>query len=113
GRIGPEAAELAVPARVQLVGRVDDQELAALYAAADALVFPSDEEGFGLPPLEALACGTPVVAFDTRALAETLADEPGARLVTRGDFAAPVADAEAVAGGHAHPPPRASGGVAR
>jgi glycosyltransferase involved in cell wall biosynthesis len=57
-----------------LTGVVDDDELAAIYTGAHALVFPSDDEGFGLPPVEALACGTPVVASDVPALREVLAD---------------------------------------
>ena len=44
---------------VTLTGAVSDDELAAIYTGAHALVFPSDDEGFGLPPVEALACGTP------------------------------------------------------
>jgi hypothetical protein len=51
---------------------VSDDELAAIYTGAHALVFPSDEEGFGLPPIEALACGTPVVACDVPAVREVL-----------------------------------------
>ena len=43
--------------RVHLVGHVEDEELPALYSAARALVFPSLYEGFGLPALEAMACG--------------------------------------------------------
>jgi glycosyltransferase involved in cell wall biosynthesis len=58
---------------VILTGSVSDDELAAIYTGAHALVFPSDEEGFGLPPIEALACGTPVAACDVPALYEVLA----------------------------------------
>jgi glycosyltransferase involved in cell wall biosynthesis len=59
---------------VLLTGEVSDAELAALYTGAHALVFPSDEEGFGLPPVEALACGTPVAACEVPALREILQD---------------------------------------
>jgi glycosyltransferase involved in cell wall biosynthesis len=57
---------------VTLTGQVSDDELAAIYSGAHALVFPSDDEGFGLPTIEALACGTPVVACDAPALREVL-----------------------------------------
>jgi glycosyltransferase involved in cell wall biosynthesis len=57
---------------VKLTGAVSDDDLAAIYTGAHALVFPSDDEGFGLPPVEALACGTPVVASDVPALREVL-----------------------------------------
>jgi alpha-1,3-rhamnosyl/mannosyltransferase len=57
---------------VTLTGAVSDDELAAIYTGAHALVFPSDDEGFGLPPVEALACGTPVAACDVPALREVL-----------------------------------------
>ncbi len=57
---------------VTLTGEVSDNELAAIYTGAHALVVPSDEEGFGLPPVEALACGTPVAACDVPALRESL-----------------------------------------
>jgi glycosyltransferase involved in cell wall biosynthesis len=57
---------------VTLTGEVSDDELAAIYSGAHALVFPSDDEGFGLPPIEALACGTPVAACDIPALREVL-----------------------------------------
>ncbi len=59
---------------VTLTGAVDDDELAAIYTGARALVLPSDDEGFGLPTVEALACGTPVVACDVPALREVLGD---------------------------------------
>lgn len=57
---------------VTLTGALCDDELAAIYSGAHALVFPSDHEGFGLPPVEALACGTPVVASDVPVLREVL-----------------------------------------
>lgn len=57
---------------VTLTGVVSDDELAAIYTGAHALVFPSEDEGFGLPPVEALACGTPVVASDVPPLREVL-----------------------------------------
>jgi alpha-1,3-rhamnosyl/mannosyltransferase len=78
---------------VLLTGQVSDDELAAIYTGAHALVFPSDDEGFGLPPVEALACGTPVVACDVPALHEVLGDR--ARFVDCGDLRALVAAAEA------------------
>jgi glycosyltransferase involved in cell wall biosynthesis len=67
---------------VTLTGHVSDDELAAIYSGARALVFPSDDEGFGLPTIEALACGTPVVVSDLPVLREVLGDratfvEPG------------------------------------
>src|ERR1700690_1631140 len=83
---------LAGPARpwahelpdVKLTGQVSDDELAALYTGAHALVFPSDDEGFGLPTVEALACGTPVVASDAPALREVLGER--ATFVEVGDM---------------------------
>ncbi len=70
---------------ITVTGLVDDDELAAIYTAAHALVFPSDDEGFGLPTVEALACGTPVVACDLPALREVLDDR--ATFVDTGDLA--------------------------
>ena len=55
---------------VQPVGYVADADLPAFYAGAEALLFPSLYEGFGIPILEAFACGTPVVASDVSALPE-------------------------------------------
>ena len=60
----------ALPPGVRLVGRVDDEELPALYTAAQAFVFPSTYEGFGLPPLEAMAYGCPCLVSNTTSLPE-------------------------------------------
>ena len=68
------AADLGVGERVELLGFVDDATLRSLYARATALVFPSFYEGFGLPPLQALAAGLPVVAADIPVLREVLGD---------------------------------------
>jgi glycosyltransferase involved in cell wall biosynthesis len=59
---------------VILTGEVKDDELAAIYSGAQALVMPSEDEGFGLPAVEALACGTPVVACELTALREALGE---------------------------------------
>lgn len=104
GRAGPEAASLAAEGRVVLTGRVSDEELAALYSAADALVFPSDDEGYGLPVAEALACGCPVAAYDIPALREQWSRHEGVALVEPGDLDGLLAAAESVAGVNAEPP---------
>jgi glycosyltransferase involved in cell wall biosynthesis len=57
---------------VRFLGRVTDAQLAALYKQADVFVFPSSHEGFGLPPIEALSFGCPVVASDISCLREVL-----------------------------------------
>lgn len=66
---------------IHYVGHVSDAELRALYEHALALVYPSRYEGFGLPPLEAMTCGCPVVISDQPALLE-IAGESEAVLVT-------------------------------
>jgi glycosyltransferase involved in cell wall biosynthesis len=67
----------------RLLGRVGDEELADLYAAAGCFMFPSRYEGFGLPCLEAMACGCPVAAFRNSSLPEVV-DDAG-MLVADGD----------------------------
>lgn len=106
GRAGEQARALAVPGRVLLTGRVSDAELAALYSGAEALVLPSEDEGFGLPAVEALACGTPVAAYGAGGLPEALAGATGARLVEPGDLDGLLDAAEALAGTRAEPLPR-------
>lgn len=59
---------------VRLTGYLNDEELRALYSSCRAFIYPSFYEGFGLPPLEAMACGAPVIAGRISALQETLAD---------------------------------------
>ncbi len=59
---------------VRLLGFIDDSELPALYTLATATVYPSLYEGFGFPPLESLACGTPVVVSNTSSLPEVVGD---------------------------------------
>jgi glycosyltransferase involved in cell wall biosynthesis len=72
--IKADVARLGVRTRVIFPGYVDDQDLPALYRAADMFVFPSLYEGFGLPPLEAMACGTPVVTSNVSSLPEVVGD---------------------------------------
>ncbi len=68
----------ALPAEVTreivLAGYVADADLPALYAGADALCYPSRYEGFGLPPLEAMACGCPVLCSRASSLPEVVGD---------------------------------------
>ena len=59
---------------LHLLGRPDPAELQRLYRAADALVFPSRYEGFGLPPLEAMAAGCPVITTDVPVVNESVRD---------------------------------------
>ena len=59
---------------VKVLGRVSDEELVSLYRRAACFIFPSVYEGFGLPPLEAMACGCPVLASDIPVVREVCAD---------------------------------------
>jgi glycosyltransferase involved in cell wall biosynthesis len=65
--------------RIHVVGYVAEDDLAAAYTGCSLFVYPSLAEGFGLPPLEAMACGAPVVTSNTTSLPETVGD--AARLV--------------------------------
>jgi glycosyltransferase involved in cell wall biosynthesis len=60
--------------RILIAGFVPDQELAALYSSATAFLFPSLAEGFGIPPLEAMQCGIPVIASNTTSMPEVVGD---------------------------------------
>ena len=62
----------AIADRLCLTGYLNDDELCALYSSCKAFIYPSVYEGFGLPPLEAMACGAPVIAGRIPALQETL-----------------------------------------
>lgn len=68
------AGELGVADAVRFAGHAPDDDVAALYRDADLFVYPSEYEGFGLPVLEAMAAGTPVVTLDNSSLTEIAAD---------------------------------------
>lgn len=68
------AAALAAGASVRFLGPVPDADLPALYTGAAAFAFPSRYEGFGLPPLEAMACGAPVIAANATSLPAVVGD---------------------------------------
>jgi glycosyltransferase involved in cell wall biosynthesis len=80
--------------RVRWLGKLPFEEIAALYSRADVLVYPSFLEGFGFPPLEAMATGTPVVASNASCLPEVLGD--AALLVDPNDDAGFAAAVESV-----------------
>lgn len=67
-------ARLGLSGRVHLVGFVRDADLPALYSLASVFAFPTLYEGFGFPVLEAMACGTPVVAADNSSIPEAVGD---------------------------------------
>lgn len=91
GPTRPWAHELP---NVILTGHISDEHLAAIYSGAHALVVPSEDEGFGLPAVEALACGTPVVACEVPALREVLDER--ATFVPKGNLKALILAAEAI-----------------
>ena len=86
----PDGGLSHVDHRIVRAGRVSDRELKALYAAALALLFPSHTEGFGLPPLEAMACGCPVITSKRGAIPEVCGD---AAIYVDADDSAQMAEA--------------------
>ena len=68
------AVRIALEHDVIFTGLVSEQELVALYQEAKIFVFPSLYEGFGLPPLEAMACGTPVITSNVSSLPEVVGE---------------------------------------
>jgi glycosyltransferase involved in cell wall biosynthesis len=91
---GLERAGLAAHSRV--IGHVSNDDLVALYTAAEVFVFTSAYEGFGLPPLESMACGTPAVVFDNSSLLEVSGG--AASVVPDGDATAMAAAINRVLG---------------
>jgi glycosyltransferase involved in cell wall biosynthesis len=69
-KVFQDAAITEIPEGVHFTGYARQEHLPALYSGALALVYPSLYEGFGLPPLEAMACGTPVITSNTTSLPE-------------------------------------------
>ena len=70
--IEAQMAPLLSTGQIRLLGYVPSNDLASLVASAKALIYPSIYEGFGLPPLEAMACGTPVICSNTSSLPEVV-----------------------------------------
>jgi glycosyltransferase involved in cell wall biosynthesis len=79
--------------RVRSIGFVNEDDKAALYAGAELFCLPSREEGFGLPLLEAMAQGTPVVTSRSSSTAEVVGDDPDAGLVVDPDDPSVLAEA--------------------
>jgi glycosyltransferase involved in cell wall biosynthesis len=80
------ARELDLAGSVVFPGRIDDADLPGLYSACAAFVLASHDEGFGLPAVEAMACGAPVIVSDRGALPEVAG--PGAAVADAGDAGA-------------------------
>ncbi len=83
------AAAAQYSGRIHFIGYVADDALPAVLSAADAFVWPSLWEGFGLPPLEAMACGVPVITSNTSSLPEVVGDAA---------LTVPPEDVDAIAG---------------
>lgn len=72
--VGKDFGEIPLPPHVHYAGYVPDAALPTLYSGAEMLLFPSIYEGFGLPPLEAMACGCPVLAARAASIPEVCGD---------------------------------------
>ncbi len=72
--VGEEVKRLGLSDHVRFAGYIAPSDLPALYGAATGFVYPSFFEGFGLPPLEAMVCGTPVVCSNTSSMPEVMGD---------------------------------------
>ena len=79
------AQQAGVSQRLRVLGRISTPELVDHYRRAALVVVPSSYEGFGLPAVEAMACGTPVIACDAGALSEVIGITEGGLLVPRDD----------------------------
>lgn len=69
-----DTIENTVREKIYITGFIQEEDIPYLYSGADFFVFSSQYEGFGLPPLEAMACGTPVLSSDAASLPEVLGD---------------------------------------
>jgi glycosyltransferase involved in cell wall biosynthesis len=108
-RLRDIARDAGVADRVRFTGALPSEDVPALLRSADVVVCPADYEPFGIVPLEAMACGVPVVASAVGGQLDTVADPGTGRLVPPGD---PAALAAAVAGLLADPAARAACGAA-
>ncbi|KOX93169.1 glycosyltransferase family 4 protein [Haloarcula rubripromontorii] len=87
-RYKQQATKLGIDDHVEFIGRIPDEDLVSLYSGADLFVLPSkssDQEGFGLVVLEALACGTPVITTDVVGVSDEIVANNAGRLVAAGD----------------------------
>lgn len=94
-----ERAGEAGEAEVRLLGKVPDEDLPALYSGASLFAYPSLYEGFGLPPLEAMRCGAPVLTSRVASLPEVVGEagllvEPGDPVALRDGLATLLSDPE-------------------
>ena len=105
------ASELGVTGGIVELGFIPADLLAAVYRRALVVLIPSEAEGFGLPLLESMACGTPVIASDLPALRETGGD--GAEFHPVGDIAAWAEAVSRIANDPEHRKRRAAAGLAR